>query len=127
MKKIIQTISISACGLAIILTTGCSTSVRDNMPVTHFAAFIGGKPCAFDGPKDFKAESIAFRAETNGTVSLVITGIDARINPDVITMTGEAYTKMRDSDNRYWSSIISTATTGGGALIGEAGKAMVKP
>ena len=92
-----------AIGAVIIAAASCVTgcgSVRDNVPVTKFNAVLNGKPCSFTGPKDFKAKRVEFAVATNGTVSLVMEDIDARMNPDIISMTGEAYAKMRQADSQ---------------------------
>lgn len=124
MKHTIINSAIIAAGLVLLgcSLTGC-TSVRNNVPVTRFSAFIGGKPCQFEGPKDFKADLIEFRAETNGSVSLIISNINSAMNPEVITMTGAAFEKMQDANTRMVEKIANEV----GSLAGTAASTAAKP
>ena len=100
---------------------GCST-VRDNVPATQFSAFLNGHPATFTGPKDMKAASITFTAETNGAVKLEIVGLEAHTNPDVISMTGDAYAKMQKANG----DALEQSFNAGAAIIGNAAAAAAK-
>lgn len=112
MKK---TILIIASAAMCVAFTGCTT-VRDAVPATEFSAYLNGKPARFTGPKDLKADSITFRAETNGAVSLEIKGLDAKTNPDVITTTGDAQAKITAAQGKAITDAIKEVATGAAAF-----------
>jgi hypothetical protein len=124
MKHIIPNSLIISAGLVLLVVslTGCA-NVRDNVPSTRFVAWLGGKPCTFDGPKYLKADLIKFEVTTNGTVSLTISNIQANMNPEVITMTGEAFVKMQDANTR----MVEKIAAGTGTLAGTAATVAAKP
>ncbi len=116
MKKILLLISLCA---LVVSIAGCKTSVRDNVPATQISGFIGDKPFNFTGPKDLEFTKLKVSAETNGSVTLEVTDLKAKTNPDVITMTGAAYEKMRNADAAHDSAVIKSTTEGAGGLAGE--------
>ena len=75
--------------LPVLLLSGCVM-----VPKTVITGSIGGKPFSFSGPKDCSLSSLTVKADTNGAVSLIISGLQTRMNPDVITTTGAAQTAM---------------------------------
>lgn len=77
--------------LMILSVTGC---IRDSVPRSHIAGSLAGKPVVLDLPKDVDLESLVLSAETNGTVNVTMKGLKTRMNPDVITTTGDAQDKM---------------------------------
>lgn len=60
------------------------------VPKTVITGSIGGKPFSFSGPKDCSLGMLTVKADTNGSVSLVISNLQTKMNPDVITTTGAA-------------------------------------
>lgn len=118
MKQIKFIMALAAIASAFALLTGCGT-VRDNVPATQFKGSLAGKPFEFSGPKDFSAEEMDFTATTNGDVSAHFKNIKASVNPDVISMTGEAYAKMRAADTQFATGLISA----GGQAAGQAAAA----
>ena len=74
-----------------LVLTGC---VAWSVPRTTIDGSIGGSPFHFSGPKDVLLGSLNITANTNGTVSIAITNLSAKMNPDVITTTGAAQTAM---------------------------------
>jgi len=112
MKKTI----VSIAAIATILTMAGCTTVRESVPATEFSAFLNGKPAKFTGPKDLKADSIIFRADTNGSVTLEIHGLDAKTNPDVITTTGDAQAKITAAQGKAITEAIKEVASGAAAI-----------
>jgi len=121
MKKIL--IAIGACALI----TGCATSVRDNVPATQITGSLGGQPFTFSGPKNMSMTN--FVAECTSTsngvtrVSVRIGSVTAAVDPNVITMTGQAYSSMRAADSALINSAISSASAAIGSAAGSAAAA----
>lgn len=74
-----------------LLLTGC---VAWSVPRTTIDGSIGGQPFHFSGPKDVTLGALEITAKTNGTISISLTNLTARMNPDVITTTGAAQAAM---------------------------------
>ncbi len=114
----------AACAVAII--TGCATSVRDNVPATTITGSLGGQPFTFTGPKNMSMSN--FVAECTSTsngvtrVSVRIGSVSAAVDPNVITMTGQAYSTMRAADSALLNSAISTVAGAAGTVAGAAVK-----
>lgn len=83
---------LTALAVGCMCLTGCV-----NVPSTKITGSIGGKPVSFQGPKDCSIAALAFTAAPDGSVSMTITGLVTRMNPEVITTTGAAQTAMIDS------------------------------
>ncbi len=64
------------------------------VPKTEITGSLAGKPFTFSAPKDVNLGSLTLSADTNGTISLTLTNLQTRMNPDVITTTGEAQAKL---------------------------------
>lgn len=120
MKKIIVLTSIVA--MASIFS-GCATSVRDNVPATEITGSLNGKPFSFTGPKDLVMTNFLAEVDTNGSARVSIGYINASVDPNVITMTGQAYSTMRAADSALLNSAISTAASAAGTIGGAAVKA----
>jgi hypothetical protein len=116
--RIINLLSIAL----LMVGTGCATP-RNSVPQSEISGSLNGKPVRVLLPKDMKAAEIKFGVTTNGTVELSIKNIETRMNPDVITMTGEAYSKMRAAD----AAAFSTAAESAGKVGGAAASAFVAP
>jgi len=108
--------------LLVAMLTGCGT-VRDNVPATCISGKIMGQPYNLEFPKDMTADKIEINVTTNGSVSVLIEKIAAKTNPETITMTGEAYSKMRAAD----AHLVKTSFESGAAGIGSAAGAFIKP
>ena len=106
MKKLIIIIALAA------VVSGCGT-VGGYVPSTEFSATLNGHPAKFKGPKNFSADKVEFSADTNGTVKLEMTNVKAVMDPDVISMTGEAYAKMRTAD----AAVVQSTISGTASLI----------
>lgn len=72
--------------LALVMT-GCVGKV---VPQTKITGSIGGKPFAVVTPKDSDLEGFEVRAETNGTITVKLDKLTAKMNPENITNTGAA-------------------------------------
>ena len=79
--------------LALIGLTAC-TSLRDSVPATQITGTVGGKPFTFTGPKDLNLGYFQATANATGDVSVTLSNLTARTNPDVITTTGDAQAKL---------------------------------
>jgi hypothetical protein len=123
MKKIL--IAIAACALI----TGCATSVRDNVPATQITGSLGGHPFTFTGPKNMSMTNFVAECTptSNGVmmVSVRIGSVTAAVDPNVITMTGQAYSTMRAADSALLNSAISTIAGAAGTIGGTAAAAGV--
>ena len=111
MKQIITT-AIIAAGT---LLTGCATSVRDNVPATQITGSLNGQPFTFTGPKNMSMTNFLAEVTTNGTVRVSIGSVSAAVDPNVITMTGQAYSTMRAADSALLNSAIGTVAGAAGA------------
>jgi len=124
MKK--NKILLAAVCAAATLFAGCATSVRDNVPATQITGSLAGQPFTFTGPKDMSMTNFVAEADvrTNGTthVKVSIGSVTATVDPNVITMTGQAYSTMRAADSALLNSAISTAASAAGTVAGTAVK-----
>ena len=127
MKQAIKFTTLALAVFGLFLISGCATSVRDNVPATQISGYLGGKPFAFTGPKgltmtNFVAEVIT---GTNGIIraSIKIGSVSAAVDPNVITMTGQAYSTMRAADSALINSAISSVAAASGSVAGAAAKA----
>jgi hypothetical protein len=80
----------TAVALAALLT-GC---VGAMVPKTVIEGNIGGKPFRYSGPKDQTLALLTISADTNGTISIVVSNLTTKMNPDVISTTGKAQVDM---------------------------------
>jgi hypothetical protein len=123
MKYIKLTLAV----LTTALIAGCVTSVRDNVPATQITGSLGGQPFSFTGPKGLTMSNFVAEATStsNGVthVSVTIGSVSASVDPAIITMTGEAYGKMRAADSALLNSAISTVAGAAGTLSGSAAAA----
>ena len=129
MKNALQLIGYAVIAATFALLTGCATSVRDNVPATQISGYLGGKPFAFTGPKgltmtNFVAEVVT---STNGIIRAThkLGSVSAAVDPNVITMTGQAYSTMRAADSALINGAISSASAAIGSAAGSAAAAGV--
>ncbi len=106
MKGMMKKLMIAVCGL-VVLAVGCVS-----VPKTVINGTIAGQPFSVTSPKDSEMNGLDVSVATNGTVSLHITSLKAQMNPEVITMTGDAQAK-----------IISAVASGVSGALGTAGAA----
>ncbi len=67
------------------------------VPKTHIKGMIANQPIDIETPKDSTIVGLDISVETNGTVHVKIDSLTARMNPDVITMSGEAQVKLMNA------------------------------
>lgn len=89
--------------IPLLAITGCMS-----VPTTHIKGAIAGQPFDIETPKDSTLAGLDISVATNA-VHLHIDTLQARMNPDVITTTGDAQAKM-----------ISAASQAGAAIAGAA-------
>jgi len=110
MKKILL--------LILLALTGC---VGTMVPMTKITGSIAGQPFTLQSPKDSELTGLEISAEgkdtfgTTNYVTIKVQSLKAKMNPDVITTTGDAQAKL-----------ISTAVAAGAAVAGQAAGAAVK-
>lgn len=83
MKKLISLTAI------ITLIVGCVA-----VPKTSINGTLGGQPFELSSPKDSELVGFELTAETNGSMRLKIDSLAVRMNPDVVSMTGDAQVKI---------------------------------
>jgi hypothetical protein len=85
-----------------LMLCGCANprAPRDSIPATVIRATLNGKPAEAVLPKDVAFDYLKFSVETNGAVSLVISNLAARTNPDVIQMSGESYSRAIEAQGK---------------------------
>jgi hypothetical protein len=66
---------------------GCVNLV---VPKTVIKGSIAGKPFSLTSPKDSELTGLQITANTNGEVTITIERLAAKMNPAVISMTGDA-------------------------------------
>jgi di/tricarboxylate transporter len=94
------------------LVSGCM-SVRDSVPATELHGYIGGHPFSFVGPKDLTLGTLAVIAETNGSVSMVVSNLTAKTSPEIITTTADAQAKITAAQGQA----IINAIQAGASLV----------
>jgi hypothetical protein len=72
--------------IGLLVFAGCA-NLRNSVPATQITGTAGGKPFSFTGPKDLQLGWLQITADTNGAVSLTLSNLVAKTNPDVITTT----------------------------------------
>lgn len=60
------------------------------VPKTSITGTLGGQPFSLSSPKDSILVGLELTATTNGTMKLQIDQLECRMNPDVVSMTGQA-------------------------------------
>ena len=96
-----------SCGLL----TGCGSLL---VPNTKITGTIAGQPFALTCPKDVALTNLEVSASgTNATVK--IGGLTTRMNPEVVSMSGEAFVKL-----------INAGAAGAGTIAGAAAKTAAK-
>ena len=73
--------------LLLLPLCGCMNLI---VPKTEISGSIGGQPFKYSGPKDQTLGSLTLTASTNGAVSITVSNLSAKMNPDVISMTSKA-------------------------------------
>lgn len=106
------------CFLALLALTGC---VGTMVPVTRITGSIAGQPFTLQSPKDSELTGLEISAEgkdtfgTTNYVTIKVQSLKAKMNPDVITTTGDAQAKL-----------ITAAAQAGAAIAGQVAGAAVK-
>lgn len=90
--------------LFILSLTGC---VRSIVPQTQISGSLGGKPFHAGFPKNVRIGSLAITANTNGTVSLMISNLETIMDPQVITTTSDAQVKLVKAGGEVAGQILS--------------------
>lgn len=98
--------------IALLSLTGCIGSM---VPMTKIQGTLSGQPFTLQIPKDLDLEGLELLTQTNGTVTAKITKLRSRMNPEIISTTGDAQAKL-----------ISTAVAAGAAVAGQAAGAAAK-
>lgn len=102
----------------IILLSGCVGSM---VPMTKVTGSIAGQPFTLQSPKDSELTGLEISAEgkdtfgTTNHVTIKIQSLKAKMNPEIITTTGDAQAKL-----------ISTAVQAGAAIAGQIAGSAVK-
>jgi hypothetical protein len=77
--------------LVLVLGSGC---VAWSVPRTTIRGNIAGRPFHISAPKDMTLGQLTLCVDTNGTVTLTLSNLVTRMNPDVITTTSEGQAKL---------------------------------
>lgn len=88
-----------------LVLTGC---IGQTVPKTSISGTMLGQPYSLNCPKDVTITNLEITASSN-MVSVKIQGLSSKMNPDIITTTGDAQSKL-----------ISTAVAAGAAVAGQA-------
>jgi len=75
------------CLALLLVLSGCVSWI---VPKTVISGSIGGQPFSYSGPKDQTVGLLRITATTNGTISITVSNLSARMNPDVITTSAAA-------------------------------------
>lgn len=85
------------------------------VPYTTIKGSIAGQPFEVRSPKDSEITNLVITATSNGAVSVHIGGMKVRMNPDVISMSGEAYAKVTTAiASGVASGLVQGAAKAGG-------------
>ena len=120
MKKMFTIIGVAACGLAMILTTGC---VAQSVPRLNLAINPTTHEVTLANPKDTTIKNFHAEISTNGTSFVTFDSLTTVMNPDVITTTGDAQAKMISA---VGAAVLQTMQ-GVGSAATAAGAAGLKP
>ena len=102
MKTKLVTVS-ATLSLALVLT-GCIGTV---VPKTQISGRIGSDPFSITTPKDSDVTDLDITRETNGSVRVHIGALKTRMNPEVITTTGDAQAKLVQAGGDVAVKILS--------------------
>lgn len=108
MKPKIRSLLNGVFTAAALVIASAALSGCVNVPKTTITGTIDGTPFALSSPKDSQLQGLEILSTSNG-VHIHIDSVTARMNPDVITMTGDAQVK-----------IIKAVADGVGAVAGAA-------
>jgi hypothetical protein len=86
MKTLISILTVG------LLATGCS--IRNSVPRTSIAGSIAGQPFTIDAPKNTDLKGLEILAEADGSVIIKVESLITKMDPEVITTTGDAQVKM---------------------------------
>jgi len=100
---------------------GCAT-VRSQVPVTEISGSVNGQPWKFICPKDVTLTNLSVTVSTNGSATVHVGYLQSIMDPNIITMTGQAYATMRNADSQLLDNAISTAAAAAGTTAGAAVK-----
>lgn len=78
----------TAIALLALALCGCSNL---QVPRTHISGSIGGEPFDLSSPKDTELQGLNITRATNGTVSITISNLSAKMNPAIVQMSGDAF------------------------------------
>lgn len=92
--------------MAALACAGCANLM---VPRTEIKGSIANQPWSLSSPKDSELTGLQITADTNGNVAINIQSLKARMNPEVIQMSGQVFV---DSINAIGSQIQSAAASG---------------
>lgn len=118
MKKIQSFFSILLLITTLTLLTGC---VAQSVPMTRITGTIDGQPFTLNTPKDSKLTGLEITAQSGGLTNycrIRVDALEAHMNPDVITTTGDAQAKLIKATGDATLQAIQA----GGAMAGAAVK-----
>lgn len=95
--------------IALLGALACAGCANLMVPKTEIKGNIGGHDWSLSSPKDSELTGLQITAETNGSMSIVIQGLKARMSPEVIQMTGDAFV---NGINAIGTQVINGVTTG---------------
>jgi len=106
--------------LTALIGPGC---VRDSVPVYKLTVDLRKGQAAITNPKDTTITNLKVSSDTNGAVSVSADSISSKMNPDVITTTGDAQVKMINAigDN------VTKGIAAGAAAAGSGGTSAILP
>lgn len=79
------------------------------VPMTKIQGTLAGQPFTLQVPKDLDLEGLKLSAQQNGVVTVEVSKLRSRMNPEVITTTADGQSKL-----------IATAVAAGAAVAGQA-------
>jgi hypothetical protein len=92
MKILMMMVVVAVAALAL---SGCS--VRNAVPQTKITGSIAGRPFSVVTPKDSDIENLSIESQTNGTITVKLDKLTAKMSPDVIANTGVAQAQINAS------------------------------
>jgi uncharacterized lipoprotein YajG len=119
MKKILIA---AFCGLTLIALTGCGT-LRNSVPIFALKVDMKTGQVSLQNPKDTTIKNYRTSIGTNGAVSVSFDSLSTVMNPEVITTTGDAQSKMIAATGKVVTDAISAV----GTTAAQAAAAGLKP
>lgn len=98
--------------LSLMAALACAGCMNLIVPKTEIKGSIAGQPFSVVSPKDSTLEGLQISASTNGNVTVSINSLTAKMNPDVISMTGAAQVQLIDAiSSAIQAAMINGAKT----------------